>query len=124
MPAAKKQKPFTAKVWGQNRYVVHRGKGFWTEQIKDGSLVHHAGNLLDEPRPYKDIVEPKACSVCKDPAYTTTPRGRGVHPSCEGRLDVLPDDLHWDVIFSMAETLGAEVVMDDVAPEQEVRHAA
>lgn len=123
MPARKEQ-PFSVKVWGHSRYVVHRGKDFWTEQRPDGSLVHHAGNLLDAPRPYKDIVEPKPCSVCKASSYTTTPRGRGVHPGCEGVLDVLPDDIHWDTVFMIAEMLGAEIVMDDVAPEREVRRAA
>lgn len=122
MPA-RKQQPFTVKVWGESHYVVHRGKGFWVSQLRDGTLVSHAGNLLDGQKQHKTITTPKPCSKCKQPCWTTTPRGRAIHDTCEGFADVMPDEVHWAVVFGIAADLGATLVTGNERPE-EVRRAA
>lgn len=64
---------------------------------------------LVRPRPRRDLATPtggfgppRPCSRCRQTAVTTTPRGRPVHPSCEGWLDRLSDaglaDLTWAVV--------------------------
>lgn len=122
--APRQQKPFTVKVWGKNRNVVHRGKGFWIERLDDGALVSHGGNLLDGQVVHKTLPEPsKTCSKCKQPTDRTTPRGRGVHDNCGNQLDVLPDHVYWQVVFGIAADLGATLVTGAERPK-EVRRAA
>ena len=125
----KQDKPFQVTVWGESRTVVHRGKGFWTERRPDGQLVHHAGNLLDNQQVRVTLDKARPCEVCKQPAWHAKPRQRtkGIHMMCEPSLDVLPDDVHWAVVFGMAADLGATCISTGskpATPEREVRRAA
>lgn len=108
---AKKFQPFTTSVGGVSRHVVVMGKGFWTERLDDGRLVHHLGNLLINGQTEgRWLDQPKPCSRCKQPSWTATPRGRAVHDTCEGMLDTMPDEHLSRIIFGVAAMLGATVV--------------
>lgn len=118
---AKKQKvPFMVTVGGVRRRVVHMTNQTWTEQESSGRLVHHMGKLLLEGQtPTKLIDKPRPCSKCKQPTITTTMRGRPIHDTCEGWLNVMPDELEAQVIFGIAVDLGATIV----TPKEDQRRA-
>lgn len=108
--AARKFEPFKLQVWGQSRHVVAMGKGFWTERLDDGTLLHHLGNLLINGQTEgRWLDQPKPCTHCKQPSYTATPRGRAVHDTCEGLLDAMPDEHFTRVLFGVASMLGASI---------------
>lgn len=54
--------------------------------------------------------EARKCSHCKGLTNFTTPRGRSVHPTCEGWVDDL-SDLGWvEVTYAVASVLGVKSV--------------
>lgn len=119
---ARKSKPITVTIGGRRRHIVHRAPAFWTEQLADGQLVHHAGKFqLDQPQA-KWLATPKPCSRCKQPCQTATPLGRAVHDSCEGYLNVLPDEIEAQIIFGVAVDLGAQLITGIPNPSKEIRH--
>lgn len=79
----------------------------WTHH-EDGSIS--VGRVLDEPRPVTFLPAPKPCTRCKQPAVTGTPRGRAVHPGCEGWLDRLTDQAEEDVLWHLITTFGVTTV--------------
>lgn len=105
----RKQKPVDVRVWGELHHVVLRKPEYWA-CLHDGELVVHPGELLlDGQRQTQWLTEPKPCSKCRQPAWTATPRGRAVHDTCM-RAGVLPDHLHWQVVFGIAADLAAEII--------------
>lgn len=63
---------------------------------KPAVLAAPAGGMRSVARP---------CSWCRQPALTTTARGRSVHPTCEGWSDQLDDDALIDLIWSVYDAL-------------------
>lgn len=109
--APRKQKPVDVRVYGVLHHVVLRKPEFWAcTTCNPGYLTIHPGELLlDGQSQTQWLTEPKSCSKCRQPAWTATPRGRAVHDTCM-KLGVLPDHLHWQVVFGIAADLGAEII--------------
>lgn len=105
----RKQQPVDIVVHGERHHVIMRKPTFWVCLYQGRYVVHPGELLLDGQRQTKWLTEPKPCSKCRQPSHTATPRGRAVHDSCE-RHGVLPDNLHWQVVFGIAADLGAEII--------------
>lgn len=56
---------------------------------------------------------PRDCSRCKQPTTWTTPRGRSVHPTCEGWLDRLDELALIDLVWSLREQLPIVDVIEE-----------
>lgn len=54
----------------------------------------------------------RACSVCRQPTVFTTPRGRSVHPGCEGWLDTLTDDAFTDLAWHIGDVIPVAAQLD------------
>lgn len=78
-------------------------KAQWTHHA-DGSVT--LGRILDEPDPVRVLDTYRPCTRCKQPTYIGTPRGRPVHPGCEGWLDRLTDEGMNNLLFDLHAVLG------------------
>lgn len=122
-PTSKPELPRTVTIDGVRHRVVHESTTTWTEQLPDGRLVHHPGKILAGQTVGRWLDTPKPCTVCKQPSWTATPRGRSHHDTCEGWLHVLPDDIEAQVIFGVAADLGADILTPP-STRKEIRRAA
>lgn len=77
-------------------------------------LLHDLINLhRGNKRPAQELAQPsmstrasaRGCSVCRKPTIFATPRGRSVHPCCEGWLDTLADDALTDLTWLIGDIL-------------------
>lgn len=107
---ARKPKPTTVTVGGVKRDVLDRATKYWVERDPGGRVIIHAGRLLESQEPGTLLDEAKPCTVCKGATVTATARGRAVHPTCEGWLDVIPDAIHARIVSGVAADLGATVI--------------
>lgn len=73
------------------------------------------GKTFDEPQG-KWREDPRPCSRCKQPTQFTTPRGRSVHPGCEGWIDRLTEDAEIDVIFMISTIIEIEDQKESLCP--------
>lgn len=111
--------PITLTIDGRRRHIIAIEKTYWTEREPSGRLVHHVGKVLLDGQPEVKLIEkPRKCGRCKGDTFTTTKLGRPIHDTCEGWLNVLPDDLNAQVIFGVAVDLGATIL----TPEKEGTH--
>lgn len=125
MSRRKPKLPMAITVEGARRLVVGIEKDRWIEREPSGRLVHHVGKLLlDGQSPSKWIDEPRKCSRCKQLTHTTTKLGRPIHDTCEGWLNVMPDELAAQVIFGVAVDLGAQIIFDSPKETHRDRRAA
>lgn len=78
------------------------------------TLLHDLINLHRVgKRPAQELAQPsmatrasaRACSVCRQPTIFATPRGRSVHPGCEGWLDTLAADAMTDLTWLIADVI-------------------
>lgn len=53
---------------------------------------------------------PRPCSTCKLPTRFTTPRGRSVHPCCEGWQDTVPESAVVEVTWLLSAALGVHSI--------------
>lgn len=126
--ARKPKLPIDVTVDGVRRHVVHMTTTMtgatWTEQeiTPDGHvrLVHHVGKLLlDGPTETRWIDTPRPCTKCKQPTQTTTTLGRPIHDTCEGWLNVMPDDVAAKALFEAALELGVKEIVHHNHPTKE-----
>lgn len=123
MPKLKTPKNVT--VHGRRRVVTETAPSYWVEHRLDDVPLLHVGQLHSTWVVPTALPAPKPCSVCKKSTTSATPRGRAVHPTCEGRTDVIPDELYINTIMGLAADLGAAVVSSTVGHRpREQRHAA
>lgn len=118
--------PKTVTVGGKRRIVTETAPTHWIEHRLDQLPIFHVGKLLSTWVVPTMLAKPKPCTKCKAPTTYATPRGRAVHPTCEGRTDVLPDEHYIQTIMGLAGDLGAAVVTSTVGRRASVdrRHAA
>lgn len=100
-------KPFSIRIDGFTYSVTLVKPSFWIDSNGDA----HIGKLHKKrPPPPKVIRKSKTCSKCKKRAWTTTDRGRALHPSCEGFADTLPDDVRQAMIYELAAHANAVIL--------------
>lgn len=72
------------------------------------------GRVLDAPEVLPWLPAAKACTRCKQPAWTGTPRGRAEHPNCGGLFDRLTDQATADVLWMVLRAFPGTTVVDEV----------
>lgn len=117
--------PKNVTVHGKRRVVTETAPTHWVEHRLDDTPLLHVGQLRSTWVVPTTLPKPKPCSGCRKPTTCATPRGKAVHSTCEGRTDVIPDELFIQTIMGLAGDLGAAVVASTVGRRpRERRHAA
>lgn len=69
------------------------------------------GKTYDSPEDaIKWETEERKCSKCGLPTKGRTPRGRAIHPACEGWVDELSDAGAMDLLYTVGTVLGVTSV--------------
>lgn len=64
---------------------------------------------LPEPTELRILPTPKPCSKCKLPCIWGTPRGRAIHPTCEGRENWLAPPVYRRTVVMVAVVLPGRI---------------
>lgn len=78
--------------------------GDWDRVLKGIRSDEYPGRIYDEPQGGWRAT-PRPCTHCRQPTCCTTPRGRSVHPSCEGWIDSLSAEAEADLVFSIMQVI-------------------
>jgi hypothetical protein len=81
----------------------------WTHH-ENGAIT--VGRILDAPVLLKFLDHEKPCSRCRTPATTGTPRGRAVHPGCDGTLDRLSESAFHALVWDLPD----DWIIEDAQP--------